>query len=293
MNIKSSPSSQICGGGGRRWVIKNKNSKVPVAILSCFLIAFILQGVLKLCGVLVFEKALNWDIFNIIDKYKSLQIIYYSIFSFIVIYCLSFSMTAKPYSNKWWHYLIILITSIGLILIREYVAISMQINIVLDVIAYSIVPSIINITMNRRDRLFDNNTFGVISTLTIHILLYFCYLGLGYWSNMLNSILPVNSLWHSSSRFFLIKLEVYVGLVAFMLTTNETIKYTRRYNNMDMPVDIATKKAKLEAKKARTDKKKARLDKKSLALGEKSLALAKQIEEFDKKDAEQVKENTK
>ena len=48
----------------------NKNNKVPIAILSCFLIAFILQGVLKISGILVFEKALNWEIFDIIDTHK-------------------------------------------------------------------------------------------------------------------------------------------------------------------------------------------------------------------------------
>ena len=44
------------------------NSKVPIAILSCFLIAFILQGILKISGVFIFEKALDWEIFKIIDN---------------------------------------------------------------------------------------------------------------------------------------------------------------------------------------------------------------------------------
>ena len=80
-----------------------KNHKVPSAILSCFLIAFIIQGVLKLSGIFVFDKALDWDIFKIIDNNKFLYVVYYSILIFIVEYCLSFALTTKCYSKKWYH----------------------------------------------------------------------------------------------------------------------------------------------------------------------------------------------
>ena len=89
--------------------MEKDNSKVPVAILSCFLIAFILQGILKMCGIFVFEKALNWEIFNIIDSCFWTQVVFYSFIVFIVVYCLSFTMTSRAYTDKWYHYLIIVI----------------------------------------------------------------------------------------------------------------------------------------------------------------------------------------
>ena len=85
------------------------NSKVPIAILSCFLIAFIIQGSLKLGGILIFEKALDWEIFSIIDNSKILQSIIYPIFTCLNIYCLSFSLSNIPYSRKWFHYVIIIV----------------------------------------------------------------------------------------------------------------------------------------------------------------------------------------
>lgn len=76
--------------------MNNKNNKVPIAVLSCFLIAFIIQGILKLCGIFVFEKALDLDIFKLIDNNLWLQIIYYSLIVFATMYCLSFSLTSRP-----------------------------------------------------------------------------------------------------------------------------------------------------------------------------------------------------
>jgi hypothetical protein len=75
--------------------MEKDNKKVPIAILSCFLIAFILQGILKISGLFVFEKALNLEIFNIIDNSILFQIFYYSLLSFISIYCLSFNEKAE------------------------------------------------------------------------------------------------------------------------------------------------------------------------------------------------------
>ena len=55
------------------------NKKVPLAILCCFLIAFLIQGILKLSGVFIFEKVLDWDIFSIIDSNLWLNILFNSI----------------------------------------------------------------------------------------------------------------------------------------------------------------------------------------------------------------------
>lgn len=264
--------------------MKNKNIKVPVAILSCFLIAFIIQGVLKLCGVLVFEKVLDWEIFKIIDRYKYLEIIYYSIFSFIAIYCLSMSMTSKSYSMKWWHYIIMILAAIGLTIIRELVAVFTRIDIIIDVCAYILVPFIVNITTNINNRLFKNDIFGIVTTLSLHIIFYLCYLGLQYWSAILNSIIPYEASWLNSSSNTLIQLEVYFGLITMMLTTNELVKYIRRNNNMFKPMNIASDKAKKEAKKAKIDNKISKLQ-------QKSMALANEIKELEEQDAKEIKKN--
>lgn len=205
-----------------------KNNKVPIAILSCFLVAFILQGVLKLSGILVFEKALDWEIFSIIDKYESTRIIYNSIIVMIAVYCLSFSFTSKPYSNKWYHYVIIVLSSFCIVTIRMRFNLTNKEHLLLDVFAYIIVPFIINITSNFKNKVFSNNVFGIITTFSINIALYFYYLGLGYWSGVLNSLLPFNPIWLLSSAMFLINLEVYIGLFGFMLSSNILINYIKR-----------------------------------------------------------------
>ena len=222
------------------------NSRVPVAILSCFLIAFILQGVLKLSGIFIFEKALNWQIFNIIDNSKILECIYYSFIVFINVYFLSFALTSKPYSNKWYHYLILLIVSFGSTTIKNLITFTNQIYIVFDVLVYIIIPFIINLTTDKCNKILKNDIFGIIVTLALNIMMYFCYIGLGYWSNLLTSILLIEPIFLASSTFFLIRLEMYIGLVTFMLSMNVVIKEIIEMRNLNLPVDIATDEAKIE-----------------------------------------------
>ena len=208
--------------------MNKNNDKVPVAILSCFLIAFILQGVLKLCGILIFEKALDWGIFTTIDNSLILSTIYFAFIMFVVEYCLSFSLTTKAYSTKWYHYIILLTSAFVITYVRMFLTISANFNIFLDILAYIIVPIIINLTTQKDNRLFEKNSFELLITFSIQIFLYFCYLGLSYWSGVLNSMLAVKTEWLSSSTMFLIKFEVYIGLISFMLSTNILVKYIKK-----------------------------------------------------------------
>lgn len=224
----------------------NKNNrKVPIAILGCFLIAFIIQGVLKFCGILVFEKALDWEIFSIIDNSKTLQCIIYPIFVCLTIYCLSFALTTKPYSTKWFHYVLIVIfgyaSTIYKLLIIDY---PYKLDIMIDVIIYIILPFVINITNSNDKKLFKNNIYGIITSLSMHILMYCAYLGLSYWSGLLTSLLPIKPVYLSSSTHFLIRLEIYIGLITFMLSMNSLINYIKEVINMYRPFDIASDEAK-------------------------------------------------
>lgn len=238
----------------------HKNNKVPIAILSCFLIAFIMQGVLKLSGILVFEKALDWEIFSIIDNNKYLQLTLYSCFNILTVYCMSFALTSKPYSKRIYHYLIILISAVGITTFRMFGVYTQQANILMDVLLYVIIPFVINITTDKNDRLFHKiNVFAVVTMISVNVFIYFGYLGLGYWSAILNSLLPIQTSWLLSSANFLIKLEVYIGLTMLMLSLNMLILNIKEKNNMFMPMDIATDEAKkkaLEEKKAKKDSKK-------------------------------------
>lgn len=226
------------------------NSKVPIAILSCFLIAFIIQGVLKISGIFIFEKALDWEIFKIIDNNAILECIYYSLITFINIYCLSFALTSKPYSNKWYHYIILLIVSFGSTTIKNLITFTNQIYIIFDVFVYIVVPFIINLTTLKENKILKNDIFGIIITLALNIMMYFCYIGLVYWSNLLTSLLPISPFFISSSTFFLIRLEVYIGLIAFMISMNivikEIIEMKKIIRNINLPVDIASDEAKIE-----------------------------------------------
>ena len=204
------------------------NSKVPIAILSCFLIAFILQGILKISGVFIFEKALNWDIFEIIDSCFWAQVIFYSFIVFIVVYCLSFTMTSRAYTDKWYHYLIIIIPVNIITYIRWVRIIDIRLDILFDIILYIIIPFIINLTTQNKYRLFKRDLFGIILTLSIQIILYFCYLGLKFWSSLLTSILILNTITVPVSTHFLIQIEVYIGLIGAMLSMNMLIKYIKR-----------------------------------------------------------------
>ena len=222
------------------------NSKVPVAILSCFLIAFILQGVLKLSGIFIFEKALDWEIFNIIDNSKILECIYYSLIVFINMYCLSFALTSKAYSNKWYHYLILIVFSFGSTIFRTLATYTYQVDIILDALIYIAIPFLINLTTSNDKKLFKRNVFGIVMTLALNIMMYFCYIGLGYWSNLLASVLLIEPIFLASSTFFLIRLEMYIGLITFMLSMNVVIKEIIKMRNLNRPVDIASEEAKIE-----------------------------------------------
>lgn len=220
------------------------NSKVPVAILSCFLIAFIVQGVLKLSGIFIFEKALNWEIFLIIDSNLIFQFIYYSLMVIIIVYCLSFSLTEKAYSKKWYHYIIIILPSIIITSIRWVNTFRYEIEIMLDFVLYVMIPFIINLTTEKEYKLFKPSLFSIILTLSIHIGLYFCYLGLTYWSSILSSIcITTDMVIISASTNFLIQFEKYIGLISFMLGMN---MFIRSIKNMIKPIDIASDEAKIE-----------------------------------------------
>lgn len=201
--------------------MNKNNNKVPSAILSCFLIAFIVQGILKLSGIFIFEKALNWDIFRIIDNNKIFEIIYYSLINAFAIYCMSFSFSKKIYSNKWYHYVLIiggsgLITSLKLLL--NY---SVEIQFVYDILSYVVIPTIISLTLDKEDRVFKKvNLEAIIITISIQIALYFCYLGLCYWSLMLNSLIISIQVTLYASVHFLVFFEMYIGLFMIMLSLN-------------------------------------------------------------------------
>lgn len=236
-----------------------KNNKVPIAILSCFLIAFILQGVLKISGILVFEKVLDWEIFIIIDSNFILQVIYYSVFLFISIYCLAFSLTSKPYSRKWYHYIIILATAIATTIVRLKVRTDYKVDILIDILIYLLVPFIINITTESKDRLSFTSVDNIIISLSMQIALYLCYIGLNFWSGLLTSIIAIDNLMLSASANFLVQLEVYLGLALFMLSINIIIHKIKERENMFRPMNIATDEAKvkaLEEKKAKKNSKK-------------------------------------
>ena len=239
--------------------MRKENYKVPIAVLSCFLIAFIIQGVLKLCGVFVFEKALDWEIFKIIDNTLWMQIIYYSLIMFATTYCLSFAMTNKIYSKKWYHYLILVLASFGVTSLRLLVPLSYQIHLTLDVLIYIIVPAIINITTSSEDKLLKNNLFGIIITISNQIILYFAYLGLCYWSNVLTSLLPIDPVWLPASTNFLVQLEVYIGLISATISLNCLVSRIKGVK-MNLPINIASEEAKAKALKERAEKKASKKD---------------------------------
>ena len=160
---------------------------------------------------------------------------------FVIVYCLSFSLTNKPYSNKWYHYLIIVLSSICITSIRWLIVLEYRLEIVCDVILYIIVPFTINMTTSEKDRLLGKNLSNIILTLSIQIGLYFCYLGLGYWSGLLTSICFTHTITVPASTNFLMQFEKYIGIITFMLSMNMLIK---RIKVMVRPIDIASDEAK-------------------------------------------------
>lgn len=210
------------------------NKKVPIAVLSCFLIAFILQGVLKLCGVFVFEKVVNWDIFRIIEETKALKIIFCSLIVCFNMYCLSFAFTEKPYSNKWYHYVIIILCGTGITLIKFFIDPNIKIQVLTDIFVYIVVPFVINIT-NKKYRAFEELKFtNIVTTLIVHIILYFCYLGLTYWSSLLTSFIITKQIFIASSTMFLIYFEMYIGLVLLMFSLNNFIFILKENKKNDL-----------------------------------------------------------
>ena len=222
------------------------NRKVPMAILSCFLIAFILQGILKLSGIFIFEKALNWEMFRIIDENITLQIIYYSLLVSVTVYCLSFALTTKSYSKKWYHYFLIFIVTFVIITIRVTKTISYELDIMFDICLYILIPFIVNLTTDKENKLFGNKLNDIILTFTIQIGLYFCYLGLGYWSSLLTSIIPLDPIWLYSSLSFLTQFEMYIGIVTFTLSMNVLVIKIKEDMKMRRPIDIASDEAKIK-----------------------------------------------
>ena len=242
--------------------MQKDNKRVPIAILSCFLIAFILQGTLKMCGVFIFEKALNWSVFEAIDNSKWLQIIYYSIIVFIAQYCLSFTLTRKCYSKKWYHYLILGLSSIGVTTLKCLVFVPIQYQFVIDVLLFIGVPLAINFTTDAKNRMFSHiDLTSCIITIAVQILLYFAYLGLNYWSALLASLIPATQMIVYASANFLIQFELYIGLILLMLSVNFLIdKLKDKEVTMFYPINIASKKAKLTAKKDKLLKEIAKID---------------------------------
>lgn len=237
------------------------NSKVPIAVLSCFLIAFIVQGVLKISGVFIFEKALEWDIFTIIDNNFVISVIYYSMIVSTTIYCLSMALTTKFYTKKWYHYFIIISIAILNTIIKLKYVLSFRIHILFDILMYVLIPIIINLTTNKREKPFANDLIGIVLTTTIYILIYLCYLGLCYWSALLNTIIPINPMVISVSNNFLIQLEVYIGLITLMLSFNTIINLFKRSNIMFIPINIASSLAKKKEKREKLLKEVSVLDK--------------------------------
>lgn len=206
--------------------MENKtNERVPMAILSCFLIAFILQGILKINGIFVFEKALDWQIFQTIENSRFLRILYYGILNIYAVYCFSFVFTTKWYSKKWYHYLIIVIPTMIAVVIKQYILMPLKLQFLTDIILYVGVPLVVYFTTNKEDRLFEKlDLFSVVTIISLQLAMYFCYLGLSYWSSMLNSLIPVIQTYPSASTMFLIYFEVYLGQLLIMLSCNFMIR---------------------------------------------------------------------
>lgn len=232
-----------------------KNRKVPFAMLCCFLIAFVLQVALKFGGVLIFDKALNWEIFSIIDTNKFANFIFYLLINLMAVYFLSFTLSSKPYAKNIWQYIILVVPTTIITILRIVVKLNVVLTIIFDILNYILVPTIINLTTNKKYKIDSKLTY-VITIISLQILLYFSYLGLNYWSVILNSIIPSSQLMLYSSSNFLVTLEVYTGLGLIMTTGNWVLEIIeRRFLNMLIPINCADDEAKekeleqIEAKK--------------------------------------------
>lgn len=222
------------------------NRKVPLAILCCFLITFILQGTLKLCGVFVFEKALDWDIFRIIDSSQVLTIIFYSIINLIAVFCFSFTFTSNPYSKKWWHYVIMVGVTVPITALRCKVQMNIPLGTLFDIINYIILPIAINLSTSKEYRVYSKSKLtNCVTISSLQILLYITYLGLNYWSGLLNEVSSAfQHILYASSNFLII-LEVYIGTALLMLTMNMIISEIKKGGaDMFIPMNVASDEAK-------------------------------------------------
>lgn len=228
------------------------NKKVPFAILSCFLIAFVLQLALKMCGVFIFEKALSWDIFRIIDSNIILNTFYYSIFVFVAMYCCSFALSTKPYSTKIWHYIVLAGVSIGVTFVKNFTPLNITLQFIYDILCYILVPLLINLTLRKEDKIIISDKLtNVVVLVSMQTLMYFVYLGLCYWSSMACSLIPITQVVLYPSTMFLIYFEVYFGLALLMLCMNVVIKEAK---NMHFPVNIGSDEAKAKELKEHKEK---------------------------------------
>lgn len=204
------------------------NNKVPIAVLSCFLIAFILQGILKISGVFIFEKALDWDIFRIIDSNIYLQVVYYSLTNLINVYCLSFALSSRCYSRSVLDYVIMILGTFAVTSCRLLLKTPFWVEYVYDAIMYIVIPIIITLRTKEKYKLLKNNFTNGVTITAIHIMLYFLYLGLGYWSLMLNSIIATEQVVIYASGMFLYQFERYIGIILLMLSLNTLIKIFKK-----------------------------------------------------------------
>lgn len=196
-----------------------QKNKIAVATLACFLVAFVAAYALKILGIFIFEKALDWQIFKIIDENRFLLIAFYTVLTFGIMYCLTFAPSGKLYSKIWWHYVILAATSIGTVLGRLYFVPVPQAHFIYDIIAYIGIPIIFNI--------FIFKTIDKMVAIVTSIFLYFCFAGMTDWSNMLNELLDIYITNPPASTYMLIYTEVLIGLGLILLSGNYAINYLK------------------------------------------------------------------
>jgi hypothetical protein len=90
---------------------------------------------------------------------------------------------------------------------------------------YIAIPIIVNFTtFEKYKNICKNNITTSVSIIAVQIMLYCCYLGLCYWSGLLNSLLPVMQSVLYTSTHFLVFFEMYIGLILTMLSLNHFVR---------------------------------------------------------------------
>ena len=113
-----------------------------------------------------------------------------------------------------------------------------------DIVLYIGVHIIINSTTDKKYKLFeDKDITSIVITVSIQILLYFCYLGLTYWSSMLSSVIIESQTTVVASASFLIFFELYIGLALLMMSLNNLINKIKEIIVMIRPQNIASDEA--------------------------------------------------